>query len=73
MGMSDDEFVKSFFKDDFVYGFDVAKAINRSALSSESREFSVFNILANATKDILLYKNDEPVCKQDAYLRWNEI
>lgn len=72
-GMSDDEFVKSFFKDDFVYGFDVAKAINRSALSSESREFSVFNILANATKDILLYKNDEPVCKQDAYLRWNEI
>lgn len=76
-GMSDDDFVKTFFKNDFVYSFDVAKAINRSALiyenTSDCRNFSVFNILANATKDMLVYKNDEPICKQEVFLRWNEI
>ncbi len=76
-GMSDDDFVKILQKDDFVYGFDVAKAINRSALTyglkNENGKKSVFNILSSAVEEMLDYKNDEPICKQEHFLRWNEI
>lgn len=76
-GMDDSTFSHLFLKNEIAYGFDVVNAINRyignCGLVDECGRKSVFNILAFATKDILFLKNDNPVCRQEHFLRWNEI
>lgn len=76
-GMDDNTFANLFLKNEIAYGFDVVNAINRyignCGVIDEFGRRSVFNILTFAIKDILLLKNDNPVCRQEHFLRWNEI
>lgn len=76
-GMDDGNFASIFLKNEIAYGFDVVNAINRyignCGIVDEYGRKSVFNILTFATKDILLFKNDNPICRQEHFLRWNEI
>lgn len=76
-GMSDGVFANIFLKNENVYGFDIVNAINRyigsCGIVDEYGQKSVFNILTFATKDILFLKNDNPVCRQEHFLRWNEV
>lgn len=81
IGMDEDDFVNHFLKQEKAYGFDVVRKLYQHATDCwitdeekpESEKKNVFNICAKAAEDMLFYKNDEPVCYQKHFLRWNEI
>ncbi|SMP42735.1 hypothetical protein [Fibrobacter sp. UWB10] len=77
IGMDEENFAKRFLKQEKAYGYDVVKNINQFAMdcwiTDKNGKKNVFNICAKAAEDMLVYENDEPVCRQQEYLRWNEI
>lgn len=81
IGMDEDDFVDHFLDQEKAYGFDVVRKLHQHATDcwitdEEMPDFdkrNVFNICAKAAEDMLFYKNDEPVCYQKQFLRWNEI
>lgn len=81
IGMDEDDFVDYFLDQEKAYGFDVVRKLHQHATDcwitdEEMPDFdkrNVFNICAKAAEDMLFYKNDEPVCYQKHFLRWNEI
>ena len=76
-GMDEENFAKRYLRQEKAYGYDVVKNINQFAMdcwiTDKNGQKNVFNICAKAAEDMLVYENDEPVCRQQKYLRWNEI
>lgn len=78
-GMSSSCFRDCFLKHNSMYGTDVIESIRAMSddywLSSKTTPGakSVFNILSAASKELLEWYHDEPTCKYDEYLRWNEL
>lgn len=78
-GLPSSKFKDLFLKHNSKYGLDIIGSIHNMAmdfwLSDDSNPYSksVFNILHSATKNILVWDNDEPVCHFGEYLRWNEL
>lgn len=71
-------FREKFLKRNSLYGSDVVNKI--FALSndywltnSNDNSKNVFNALSVATKGMLIWEKDEPLCKYEEYLRWNDI
>lgn len=76
-GMNEEDFARHFLKREDAYGYDVVKTINQHAMDcwikDDSGNRGVFNICAKAAENMLIYVNDEPICRQKEFLRWNEI
>lgn len=78
-GLSPAKFKACFLKHNSKYGLDIIGSIHNMAndfwLTSEHAlgKKSVFNILDAATKNVLEWNHDEPVCHFGEYLRWNEL
>lgn len=76
-GMSEEKFAKQYLKQEKAYGYDVVKSINQFAMdcwiTDDLGKKNVFNICAKIGEEMLMYKDDEPICHQQCYLRWNEI
>lgn len=71
-------FQNLFLEHNSMYGTDVVRGISQLANNHwrnvfEKKQKNIFEILAHATKNVLQWNKDEPICKYDEYLRWNDI
>lgn len=77
-GLEESCFQDNFLKHNSMYGTDVISAVHTMAKdywlkSNESNNVHIFNIPLVAAENFLLWQKDEPVCKYNDYLSWNDI